>query len=80
MWLILLYIIQLVISDVCTNLKDKILGQVVSEKSLTTISIFITSEREVEKGNIEKECKNKSQHLCFVFSNTLGCSHHVYNN
>ena len=32
----LLYTVQLVISDVCTNLK-KILGQVVPEKSLTQI-------------------------------------------
>ena len=29
----------------------KILGQVVPEKSLTKISIFITLEREIEKGN-----------------------------
>ena len=40
MWLNFLYTVQLVISDVCT--KFKILGQVVPEKSLTKISIFIT--------------------------------------
>ena len=53
----------------------KILGQVVPEKSLTKISIFIM---EIEKGKIEKEGKNKSQHLGFVYSNTLGCPYCVY--
>ena len=56
----------------------KILGQVVPENSLTKISIFITLEREMEKGKIEKEGKYKSQHLGFVFSNTLGGPHRVY--
>ena len=55
----------------------KILGQVVPEKSLTKISIFLTLER-LKKGKIEKEGKTKSQHLGFVFSNTLGRTHHVY--
>ena len=49
----------------------KILGQVVLEKSLTKISIFIILEREKEKEKkIEKECKNKSQHLG-VFSSVM---------
>ena len=57
----------------------KILGQVVSEKSLTKISIFIILERDKEKvKKIEKECKNKSQHLGFVFSNTVGHPYPVY--
>ena len=54
----------------------KILGQAVPEKSLTKISIFITLEGEIEKQKIEKEGKNKSQHLGFVYS--LGCLHYVY--
>ena len=45
----------------------KILGQVIPEKSLTKISIFIILEREIEKVKIEKECNNKSQHLGFCF-------------
>ena len=32
----------------------------------------------IEKRKIEKESKNKSQHLGFVYSNTLGCPHCVY--
>ena len=54
----------------------KILGQVVPEKSLTkkTNSHYIG----VRDRKIEKEGKNKSQHLGFVFSNTFGCPHHVY--
>ena len=56
----------------------EILGQVVPEKSLTKISIFITLERK-KKGKIEKkEGKIKSQHLGFVYSYTLGRSHRVY--
>ena len=58
----------------------KILVQVVPEKSLTKISIFITSALEIEKRKIEKEGKNKSKHLGFVFSITFGCPHHVYKN
>ena len=50
----------------------KILGQVVPEKSLTKISIFITLER-LKKETIEKEGKNKSQHPGFVFSNAFSC-------
>ena len=50
----------------------KILGQVVPEKSLMKISIYR------KKGNMEKEGKNKSQHLGFVFSNTFDCPDHVY--
>ena len=55
----------------------KILGQVVSEKSLTKISIFITLDQEILKGKIEKEGKNKSQHLGIVYGNTPGCLHRV---
>ena len=57
----------------------KILGQVVLEKSLTKISIYALpwSER-LKKEKMEKEGKIKSQHLGFVFSNTLGCPHCVY--
>ena len=54
-----------------------ILDQVVPEKSLTKISIFITLERK-KKGKIKKEGKIKSQHLGFVYSNTLGRPHRVY--
>ena len=42
MWLILLYTVQPVIPDVCTKFQN--LGQVVPEKSMTEISIFITLE------------------------------------
>ena len=42
MWLILLYIIEIVINEVLPSFK--ILGQVVPEKSLTKISIFILPE------------------------------------
>ena len=37
-------------------------------------------EGEIAKGKIEKEDKNKSQHLHFVYSNTLGCPHCVLQN
>ena len=56
----------------------KILGKVIPEKSLTKISIFIILEKKIEKVKIEKECKNKSQHLGFVFSNTVGRPYPVY--
>ena len=56
----------------------KILGKVVHEKSLKKISIFTTLVREIEKRKIEKEGKNKSQHLGFVYSYTLGCPQCVY--
>ena len=50
MWLNFLYTVQLVISDVC-----KILGQVVLEKSLTKISIFITLEIEKRKNRKRRQ-------------------------
>ena len=56
----------------------KILGQVVPEKSLTKISIYYIGVRDRKKRKIEKEGKNKDQHLGFVFGNTFGCPHHVY--
>ena len=60
----------------------KSLGKVVPEKSLTKISISINFHIHYigvkEKGKIEKESKNKSQHLGFVYSNTLGWPHCVY--
>ena len=56
----------------------KILGQVVPEKSLTKMSIFITLELEIEKGKNRKRRQNKSQHLGFVFSIAFGCPHVVY--
>ena len=46
----------------------KILGQVVPEKSLTKISIFITKVRDRKKEN-RKKGKNKSQHLGFDVNN-----------
>ena len=49
----------------------KILGQVVHEKSLTKISIFIPWSERLKKEKIEKEGKKESQHLGFVFSNYL---------
>ena len=52
----------------------KILGQVVPEKSDEKFNIHYIGVRDRK---IEKENKNKSQHLGFVFSNTFGC-HHVY--
>ena len=56
----------------------KIPGQVVPEKSLTKISIFKYIGVRDRKRKIEKEGKNKSQHLGFVFGNTFGCRHRVY--
>ena len=56
----------------------KILGQVVPEKSSTDISIFITLSERLKKSKKGKEGKSKSQHLGFVFSNTLGHPHCVY--
>ena len=53
----------------------KILGQVVPEKSDEKFNIHSIGVRDRK---IEKENKNKSQHLGFVFSNTFGCPHHVY--
>ena len=44
-----------------------ILGQVVLEKSLTKISIFIILDRGIEKGKNRKNNEKKSKHLCFVF-------------
>ena len=38
-------------------------GQVVPEKSLTQISIFITLELEIEKGKFRKRMQNKSQRV-----------------
>ena len=55
----------------------EILGQAVPDKSLTKISIFITLERK-KKGKNKKEGKIKSQHLGFVYSNTLGRPHRAY--
>ena len=56
----------------------KILGQVVPEKFLTKISIFIILEREKEKVKNRKRMPKKSQHLGFVFSNTVGHPYPVY--
>ena len=65
LWLILLYTVQLLISDVYTNFK--ILGQVVPEKSLTKISIFITLKCEIEKGKIENKANiNLSTMILFT--------------
>ena len=55
------------------------ISKVVTEKSLTKTSMIITLERELEKGGkIEKEGKNNSNHLGFVYSNTLDCLQHEY--
>ena len=56
----------------------KILGQIVNEKSLTKISIFIIYIGVRDGKKIEKKCKKKCQHLGFVFSNTLGRPYPVY--
>ena len=57
----------------------KILGQVVPEKSLTKISIIhYIGIRDRKKGKMEKEGKNKAQHLGFAFSNTFDCPELVY--
>ena len=72
MWLNFLYTVQLVISDVCTNFK--ILGQVVPDEKFNIYYIGVRDE----KRKTEKEGKNKSQHLGFVFGNTFGCPHRVY--
>ena len=56
----------------------KILGQVVPEKSLTkNFNIHNIGVRD-RKRKIEKEGRNKSQHLGFAFGNTFGCPHRVY--
>ena len=57
----------------------KLLGKAVPEKSLTKIlHIHCIGLRDRKKEKIEKEGKNKSLHLGFVYSNTLGCPHCVY--
>ena len=50
--LVLQYTVQLVISNSCTNFK--ILGQVVTEKSLTKTSIYYVEERD-RKGKYRKK-------------------------
>ena len=50
----------------------KILGTVVPEKSLTQIYI------RVREGKMEREGKNKSQHLGFLSHNILGHSQGAY--
>ena len=47
MWLILLYIVEIVINEILPSFK--ILGKVVPEQSLAKISIIIILEREIEK-------------------------------
>ena len=56
----------------------KILGQVVPEKSLKNFHIHYLGVRDRKREKIEKEGKSKSQHLGFVFSNTLDRPHRVY--
>ena len=74
---LLKYTMQPVIPDICTKFKN--LGQVVLEKSLTKIFIFITLEGEIEKGTkIEKEgAKINLSTFVFFSSNTLGRPHRV---
>ena len=77
MWLIFLYTVQLVISDVCTkfqNSRSSSSGEIFDENFHMH---YLKSER-WKKEKIEKEGKIKSQHLSFVYSNTLGCPHCVY--
>ena len=49
------YTIKMVVPNVCT--KFRILGALVSRKSLTQISLCITLEREMEKKTNEKKLK-----------------------
>ena len=56
----------------------KILGQVVPEKSLSKFPYSLPWSERLKKGKIEKDGKSKSQHLDFVFSNTLGRTHRVF--
>ena len=56
----------------------KILGQVVNEKSLTKISIFIIYIGVRDRKKKNRKNAKKSQHLGFVFSNTLGRPYPVY--
>ena len=64
MWLILLYIVEIVINQVLPSFK--ILRQVVPEKSLTKISIFIILKCEIEKS--EKWKKNAKINLSTLVS------------
>ena len=48
----------------------KILGQVIPEKSMTKISIFIPWGEKLKKGKIEKEGKSQSQHLEYTWSSS----------
>ena len=67
--LILFYTIQQVISNICTKFQN--LGAVVPEKSLKQTSLSNTLEWEMEKRQMKKYDKNKSQHLGFLSHNIL---------
>ena len=75
MWLILLYTVQLVISDFCAkfqNSRSFSSGEIFDKK-------FHMHYLGVRDGKRKKEeDKIISQHLSFVYSNTLGCPHCVY--
>ena len=71
--LILFYTIQQVIPNICTKFQNPRHP----EKSLTQISLCIALEREMKKGKMEREGKNKSQHLGFLSHNILGHSQGV---
>ena len=75
MWLTFLYTVQLVISDVCTkfqNSRSCISGEIFDKK----FHMHYLGVRDGKRK--KKEGKIISQHLSFVYSNTLGCPHCVY--
>ena len=81
MWLIFLYTVQLVISDVCTkfqNSRSSSSGEIFDENFHMHFLRVRDGKRKKKEEKIEKEGKIKSQHLSFVNSNTLGCPHCVY--
>ena len=74
--LILFYTIQQVIPNICTNFQN--LGAVVPEKSfVTNFPMYYIGVRDGKKEKMEKDGKNKSQHLGFLFHNILGHSQGV---
>ena len=56
----------------------KIIGKAVPEKFLTENFHFNYIGVRDRKTENRKRRQNKSQHLGFVYSNTLGCIHCVY--
>ena len=78
MWLIFLYTVQLVISDVCTKFqisRSSSSGKIFDQNFHMHLIPWSLRDGKRKK---KKEGKIKSQHLSFVSSNALGCPYCVY--